>query len=251
MNFDKSSYYPKSALDDDESPVDTSVLPATGDDNEFEPEHVKVDPESEPGLILTAISTFLSWALVPMFMPIYGLILAFGLSLLAFTGTGIKLAFIGVAIAFNVVVPAILVLLLKKLGFVNDVGLNGRRERFIPYIICILALVGTALFMHFKGAPQWLTMFFFGGAACGVVEVIINNWWKISVHSAGIAGIVALLVHLQTADYVNPATMTWLMISVGCAGLLGASRIWLGRHTLGQVLAGYTVGFCGIYFMML
>lgn len=52
-------------------------------------------------------------------------------------------------------------------------------------------------------------------------------------------------------DFIGPATEVWLLISVGLAGLLGSARIWLGRHTLGQVLAGYVVGFCSVFFMMM
>lgn len=162
------------------------------------------DTECEPGLVfreeddvppgeaenfITAVAHVLSWVLVPLLMPVYGVMLSFGLSILVFTSYGVRLAFTGIVAGFNVVIPAVLVLVLKKFGMIHDIGLNGRKERFLPYIVSILCLVGTALFMHFKAAPVWLVMFFFGGAVAGVIEVIINRWWKISVHAAGIAGL--------------------------------------------------------------
>ena len=203
-------------------------------------------PQSLPD----AVSHFLSWALVPMMMPVYGILLCFGLTILAYTGFGTRLAFTAITFAFNVAIPAIIILLLKKFGLIRDVGLNDREERFVPYVVSILCLIGTAVFMGYKGAPQWLVMFFMGGAAAGIVEVIINHWWKISVHAAGIAGIVALLLHLMQFEYTSPRALLWLLISIGAAGLLGSARIWLHRHTLWQVLAGYAVGFCSVYFIM-
>ena len=253
MNLDTSGYYPKSHLDD-ETPqeeaaeiviVEENLTPGSPQDS-FDEGGL---PEEAP--VVTGIAHFLSWVLVPMFMPVYGIMLAFGLTILAFTGFGTRLAFTAITAAFNVAVPAIIVIILKKAGLISDIGLNDRKERFIPYLVCIVCLIGTAIFIHYKGAPLWLVMFFMGGAAAGIVEVVVNRWWKISVHAAGIAGIVALILHLMQFEYVLPYAQTWLLISVGAAGLLGSARIWLGRHTLWQVMAGYAVGFCSVYFLML
>ena len=272
MNLDKSDYYPKSNLADDEEA--SSEISESSEKSELSElseiseksdrsdrsdssdcsdrsdlsDYSDSDSDHSP---VTLVANLLSWILVPVLMPVYGIILCFGLTILAFTGFGVQLAFTAITFAFNVVGPAIIVLLLKRFGFISDIGLNNREERFIPYVVSIVALIGTAIFMWRKGAPEWMVMFFMGGAAAGIVEVIVNRWWKISVHAAGIAGIVALLLHLMQFEYTSPHTMLWLMISIGAAGLLGASRIWLGRHTLWQVIAGSAVGFCGVYFIML
>lgn len=249
MKLDTSTYYPKSHLDEDsdqepESPVVTQVETAVVSPA---PE---VDALPDDKSVFTKLSHLLSWVFVPLMMPVYGVVLAFSLSILEFTGLGVRLAFTAVVLALNVLIPTIIVLVLKRIGLVRDIGLNDRRERFIPYLVCILCLVGTAVFMKFKMSPAWLVLFFYGGAAAGVVEAIVNHWWKISVHAAGIAGIVALLLHMLMDDYCSSATEAWLLVCVALAGMLGSARIWLGRHTLMQVLAGYAVGFCTVFFMM-
>ena len=210
----------------------------------------KDDPESSGERFITVCSNLLSWILVPLLMPVYGVMLAFGLSILDFTPIGVKLTYALIVLSINVLLPAVAILLLKKAGLVHDVGLNERKERSLPYLMCIICLVATGIFMQTKGAPHWLAMFYYAGAATGLVELVINQWWKISVHCAGAAGIVALLLHIQYDDFCLPATYTWIIVSIALAGLLGAARIWLGRHTLGQVLAGYAVGFCGVFFLM-
>ena len=63
------------------------------------------------------------------------------------------------------------------------------------------------------------------------------------------AGLVAMLVRMSHTPMVNPDVLTWLIVAVACAGLTGSARLWLGRHTLAQVLAGYAVGFCSVYFL--
>lgn len=254
MNIDKSDYYPESLLDDEEEDKEEIEEVEETSPEPHDPVKISGEPEpeadSETERCVTGFAHFLSWVLVPMFMPVFGIILCFGLTILNFTNFGTRLAFTAITAAFNIVAPMIVILLLKRFGFIKDVGLNEQKERLVPYLVCIVCLVGTAIFMYFKGAPVWLAMFFFGGAAAGVVEVIINKWWKISVHAAGIAGIVALLLYLLQFQFTLPATRTWLLITIGAAGLLGSARIWLGRHTLWQVLAGYAVGFCAVYFLM-
>lgn len=261
MKLDTTSYYPKSPLDDDEP---ESATRPEHEEHSTEPEVSRPDSspaeaeERRPDLpptagesFVTSLSHILSWVFVPMMMPVYGAALCFGISILAFTPFNVRLAFIAIIAAFNVAIPAVVVLLLKKAGYIQDIGLNNRQERFVPYMVCIACLVGTAIFLHFKGAPHWFCLFFYGGAATGLAEVIINRWWKISVHSAGMAGIVGLLLHLMMYEYTTSSAIVWLMITLGFAGLLGAARIWLGRHTLAQVLAGYAVGFCGVFFIMM
>lgn len=268
MELDTSSYYPKSHLDDefpeldpvvgkaDESRDDQSPLapevesPEGGGSEERSPRR----PEREPAptaLTLAAdrVSTFLSWVMVPLLMPVYGLLLAFGLSILQYVPTGSKIVFVIVTAVLNIILPAIVILLLKRIGIVRDIGLNDQDERFWPYFVAIVCLGVTAWFVSAKGAPMWLTMFYAGGAAAGIVELVVNRWWKISVHAAGVAGIVALLVRIMRQGYSGLEVLVWLCVAIGVAGFVGAARIWLGRHTVGQVMAGYAVGFCGVFFM--
>lgn len=265
MKLDTTSYYPKSHLEGEEEsgPTENGVkVPESGpetapqQESETRPETAP-EPEPERELPPTeceraadSISTVISWVLVPLLMPVYGAMLAFGLSILNFTSPGTKLTYVAIVLAINVLLPAIALMMLKKAGVVHDFGLNNREERFIPYLICIICLVATAIFMQMKGAPMWLVLFYYSGAATGLAELIVNKWWKISVHCAGIAGLVALLLRLQIEEYCLQETFTWLIAAVALAGLLGSARIWLGRHTLMQVLAGYAVGFCGVYFIM-
>lgn len=259
MNIDTSSYYPKSPLDEEYERGNRDFFPDTSQpepsDNKALTHQAgsgitgdKEEPEKDPR-ILTLIATFISWVLVPLFMPVYGVLLIFNLSIFQFTPLAAKWLLTGIVFGFNVIVPMILILLLKRMGMVTDIGLNKREERPIPYIITFVCMGGTAAFFGYKGAPLWVAMFFAGGALASVINLIINTKWKVSAHSAGIAGIVALLVRILTQEYHSPKTMVWLIVWVLLAGLLGSTRVWQRRHTLAQVLAGYAIGFSTVYFL--
>ena len=198
---------------------------------------------------VTVVSNLLSWVLVPLLMPVYGMMLAFGLSILDVAPMGMRVVFTLIVAGIDVVIPMLLIILLKKLGLIDDLGLNGRKERLIPYIITAVCFAGTAWFMMIKGAPMWLSMFFAGGALAGVINLVVNFWWKISAHAAGIAGVVALLIRIEKDGMPEPELMGWLVATIVLTGLLGSARVWLGRHTIWQVLAGYVVGFCCVFFL--
>ena len=208
------------------------------------------EKEKSPNDFLTIISNILSWVLVPLLMPVYGLIFAFGLSVLDVIPLGMRVRFVLITFGINFIIPVLLVLLLKFLGIVSDVGLNGRKERSIPYVITAICFGGTAWFMAMRGAPIWLTMFYAGGSAAALINLVINFKWKISAHAAAIAGVIAMLIRLERETVAAPQLFMWILIVVGVTGLLGSARVYLGRHTVWQVLAGYVVGFCSVFFMM-
>lgn len=280
MPIDTSSYYPETpGLPEGESlnspskglfgptepakPVETvSHESAPAESAPVDPASTRADAEEDVSgdphpnhvptvwtVLADVLATSVSWLLVPLMMPVYGMLLIFSLSILDIAPAGIRTVFTLIVAAFNLVVPAILVWMLKKMGVVQDLGLNERRERLVPYLITVACMGATGFFMWYKGAPLWVAMFFAGGALAGLVNAVVNLRWKISAHAAGVAGIVALLVRIIKDGYPEPAAMVWLVVSILAAGLLGSARIWLGRHTVWQVLAGYAVGFCSVFFL--
>ncbi|MDE6336536.1 MAG: hypothetical protein K2L34_08200 [Muribaculaceae bacterium] len=272
MSIDTSSYYPEVPTPDgrdnayslnnrkgglfgdrhnpDSDPQPESKPEKTPDNSSHT--HSSKDKDDDKSLgekITDGVSNLLSWVLVPLLMPVYGLMLAFGLSILDVAPMGMRIAFTLIVAGICVFVPMVLILLLKKIGMIEDVGLNGRQERLVPYIITIVCFGVTAWFMATKGAPLWLSLFFAGGALATVICTVVNFWWKISAHAAGIAGVVALLIRIEKDGSAEPELFFWLILTLLLTGLLGSARVWLGRHTVWQVLAGYAVGFCSVFFL--
>ena len=105
MKLDTSSYYPKSHLDDDgdDSPVfseSTDSSPESCPEPSSEAVYEPDLPPSELEAGITQLSHFLSWVLVPLLMPVYGIMLAFGLSILSFTDFSVRLTFTAIVLGF-------------------------------------------------------------------------------------------------------------------------------------------------------
>lgn len=268
MPIDTSSYYPEVNHPDEEknegslNKVRDSIFPDKPaldiimiEEKDEENPQPSFSPEEEETpkpweLFVTKCCNILSWLLVPLIMPVFGILFIFRLSILDVIPAGLQTAVTFVIAGINFFAPMLLIFLLKVAGLIKDVGLNGQKERLIPYIITALCYGGSAWFVASRGAPVWVAMFFCGGALAALINLAINFKWKISAHAAAIAGLVALLIKMQKDVAVEDQLFTWLIITVGVAGLLGTARVWLGRHTVWQVLAGYAVGFCSVFFMM-
>lgn len=198
---------------------------------------------------LDCISTALSWVFVPLLTPVYAIALIFTVSSLAITSPlRTRFAVSSIIFGFNCILPMLLIYLLKRLGMVSDIALNRRRERALPYIVVIMCYVLSGYYLYSHGAPSWVTMFYAGGALTAVVNFTVNFRWKISAHAAAMGGVFYVLVRIANAAPTDAAVaclIAWALLT----GLLGGARIWLRRHTLLQVLAGFANGYLCVWLM--
>ena len=118
MKLDTSSYYPPSPLDDEpeeEVIVEIEKEEIARDDVRRDAPGDSMGDRKEDAMpsggerLADGVATFLSWALVPLLMPVYGVLLAFNVSILDFTPMSVKTVFTLVTAAFTVAVPALLV----------------------------------------------------------------------------------------------------------------------------------------------
>ncbi len=199
------------------------------------------------------IATILSTLFHPLLMPTYGIAIALYTShmrnlqseLLGGTVLGIAL--------MTCLLPTIGIFLLYKTEYISDYRLHNRRERTLPYLLCLFCYICSYMFLSRIHAPKWILSFM----ACAVVSLIIvlliNRFWKISAHMTAAGALVALVFimtfeHLMLSSFVQPM----LIIAILLAGAIGSSRILLGRHTLAQVVAGFIwgVGCCTTLFLI-
>ena len=140
------------------------------------------------------------------------------------------------AIAYTLIAilgPLIFLFGLLHRGRISDLDVTQRGERPIPFMVALCGCIIAWLCLYAVGAPTLLIRF--AGAHMSIMALIfvITLFWKISVHSAGIAGVATLAASLLGGLQVLALTSVILV---------GWSRIRLGRHTFGQVVAGGILG---------
>ena len=193
------------------------------------------------------ISHLLSSLFSPLLVPTYGMAAASFLSILAILPSRVLWTTIAITFFITCILPAAGIFILYKMGAVKDPGLNERKERLMPYILTAICYLGCAFFLYHASAPRWLSLFFVGGAASVVINVLVNFRWKISAHAAAMGGLVALMLRLALSHQAMYSLNVPISTAILLAGMVMTARVYLGRHSLLQVLAGCANGFLCVW----
>ncbi|MCW0483512.1 phosphatase PAP2 family protein [Gaoshiqia sediminis] len=81
-----------------------------------------------------------------------------------------------------------------------------------------------------------------------IILLIITLRWKISAHMAGIGGLIGAIIALSLRLGINSSLL--LAGLIGVAGLVGSSRLLLGKHNPLQIYVGFFLGFAVNYLVL-
>ena len=190
---------------------------------------------------MKSIAHVISTIFQPLLMPTYGVMLIFVYTYFGVIYMHQFWQIIMPVVLFSFVIPAILIVMLFRIGVVTDLSLKIRRERFYPYIITLFSYSAMIIFYYRMQMPKWFLMIMAASVAIMIIAIIITLTWKISAHMFGIGGLIggAMAVSYYV-ERTNPYYMFMGLFLI--AGLVGTSRLLLRRHTLYQVIAGFMLG---------
>jgi len=167
----------------------------------------------------------------------------------------------------TITLPAISILMMKLLGWINDFKLETRHERIGPYIAS--GIMYLTLYLHVSNSetfPVSLRIVTLGALFALWTCFFINNFVKVSMHAAGVGGLVALVALTKiTFGYDNaqigiPGGVNLVMpldyilyAVILIAGFVCTSRMILKAHNLTEVYMGFLIGIVSItlaYFIL-
>ncbi len=193
--------------------------------------------------ILRFFAHLFSYVFHPLFIPLY---VTWFLAFIhpsyfsGFSGLGKQKLMLLIAInAFAF--PAITVLLLKGLGFIDSLFLKTQKDRIIPYIACGTFFFWTQYVLREQNyVPRILVAFMFGVFISSSAALIANIYYKISMHAIGMGGLIGLFLVIMQQ---NTMLMTWpLSLVILLTGLVCTSRMIVSDHTPKEIYMGLLVG---------
>ena len=194
------------------------------------------------------LARIFSNVLHPLLMATYGTILSIYFSLLLLYPNSLKWYLVIVVAVCTLLLPSLIISILYLLKIISSVALVKRKERPIPYVLSILCYIFCCYLLWRLKMPMWFISFFIGATVALLTAFIITFWWKISAHMTGIGGFLAASFYIMSHFHIM--SVYWFMLFVLLTGAVGSSRIYLGRHTLMQVLCGTANGFLWVYLAM-
>jgi membrane-associated phospholipid phosphatase len=139
----------------------------------------------------------------------------------------------GIYLLLAVCVPVTYVGVQLARGRISDFDLRVREQRIKPYLVSLFCAALAWLWLRLGMAPALLIVVVGAGVAQVALMLAITLFWKISAHTASVAGVAALAVML-----IGAAALPLLAL----VPLLAWARLRLKRHTLMQTVAGALLG---------
>ena len=182
----------------------------------------------------------ISMVFTPFYLPILGLTALFFLSYLSQYLLSYKLLVLAMVYFFTILLPTFLIHFYRRHQGWSLLELGSRERRVVPYVISILCYFACLHVMEQMHIPYFMRSIVVCALLIQIVCALINVWWKISTHTAGIGGVAGALFVVSEVFRFNP--LWWMCLVFLIAGFLGSSRMILRQHTLSQVVGGFVVG---------
>lgn len=187
---------------------------------------------------------FFSALFRPYYLPIVGFVALFWFTYLSLLPFYFKMIVLSMIYVFTILLPRLCIYIYRKVNGWAPHQLRLRENRAVPYGMFILSYVACLHLMLNLHLPRYMCGIIVSALFIQVVCIVVNVWWKISIHSAGAGGVIGALVAYSMLFMFNP--VWWLCVMILISGAVGTSRMLLRQHTLGQIVAGTLVGvICG------
>ena len=192
---------------------------------------------------------FFSLAFHPLLMPTY----TFGLLFLFIPEVIMPLTIVILPLLFisTFIIPLLSVSMLKIAGNISSFKLENRAERLMPFgFITIFYGITCYMFIFKIQVNDAVSIMLLSSTFLVLLTTIITTKFKISIHAAGINGVVGFLLYF---GIFFPSTPLILIIAscVILSGLVMSARLYLQAHSIYEVLAGAILGvnvcFLGLY----
>lgn len=191
---------------------------------------------------LAAITSYL---LHPIFMPLIGLVIILnsGIYSVELPGEFKNYLYLMTGLC-TLVLPLSFLPVLIYFQYVKEFTISERRERLIPLFFTTICFYAGYYFVSRFSPVKVINLFLLSSTMVVLLLLIISLFWKISIHSAGIGGIMGLIIILSASYSVD---MTFFMsATVLLSGIIITARLLLNKHTLAELLTGYLVGIAAV-----
>ena len=180
-------------------------------------------------------------------MLTYGLIFMIWINPYEFGGrsSDMTLYMVGSIFGITFFFPLLSLVMMRFLGMVDSFQMADREERIIPYVSTGVFYLWMSVNVYYTSVfPAAFQVYALGATTGLFTAFFVNNFTKISMHTVGAGGFLAMVVIMMvqtTAPLFDLRSI--LLIALIGAGAIGTARLILKAHQPKDIYQGYAVGF--------
>lgn len=196
-------------------------------------------------------ASILSVVFHPLFIPLMGILLLMNLNnYFAYPITlKEKLIVIALVVLSTIILPIIFIAFLKFKKIIASFQLHNREERTLPYLFSSLLLYFCYYILNKSYISDVYIIFLLGANLLLIITLLINFWWKISIHMIAIGGLLGTIVGLALRLHLSLVLLVVIIFLI--SGLVGFARLKQNSHNPPQVYGGFLVGALFMYLLFL
>lgn len=189
------------------------------------------------------IAKIISYGFHPLLIPLFSLFIMLKINILSIyiIPETVKWLILGMVSSATIAFPGLMMWLFVKVRIIRSLQMEEKEERQYPYLIfTIVYFVLYLLFNSIKIIPPIILINILGTALLLICVLIINFWWKISIHMAAIGGMTGSFISIAIRFELNLLLLISVLIII--SGMVGFARLKLNAHTQSQIYAGFIMG---------
>ena len=189
----------------------------------------------------------ISWVLHPLLLPTFTLAILLYVTPITILSIQNDARWLLVLVIFilTFLAPITGIMIFYTSGSVKNHDFQEVKDNKIPFIVVLVFyLLATLLFGINNTFNKLPFLLIFTGAItfCLLLTTLINFFWKISIHSVGIGGLLGCLFGLSYR-FSDERFLYPIVIIITLSGILMSAQLYLNTHTPWQIFVGSILGF--------
>ncbi|MCK4360166.1 MAG: hypothetical protein KAV70_00355, partial [Bacteroidales bacterium] len=165
------------------------------------------------------VSKILSVVFHPLLIPTYTLLIIFNLNVFfsMIIPQAAKWQILGMIFLITFLFPLFMMILFQRIGIIKSLYMKTKEERTLPYLMTIIFYyLASYLLKQLQISPIFY-YFILGATFLIIITLIINFFWKISIHMIGVGGMLGILMGLSFLFMIDIPFLIILLVL--CSGI--------------------------------
>lgn len=185
---------------------------------------------------MNKVALFFSYLFHPLFLPIIVTYLFFNRLLM--TNPAFGWIVYGIIFFNTVLLPYLFYRYVSKKNALKPDG--EKKTIILSLVFNLYCYTLVAALLKYFGLGVYVESFFYSIAVITLVALVVNFFWKISLHLLAMGGVVGFI--LSYVFFFNVYILSVFSIVLVIASVVAASRLALNAHTPAQIYAGFLTG---------